>query len=102
MNNWNENEDSEVNHTSFVFYDSFYKAMKNLSKEEKIEYIDVICNYSLYENHLEMSHKIEGMFELIKAQIDANIRKRKNGERGGRPTKEKTSGYDFNNHRLKV
>jgi len=42
------------------------------------------------------------MFELIKAQIDANIRKRKNGERGGRPTKEKTLGYDFDNHRLKV
>ena len=101
MNNLSENEGEEINHTSFVFYESFYKAMKNLSKEEKIEYIDIICNYSLYENRLEMSPKIEGMFELIKAQIDANIRKRKNGELGGRPTKEKTLGYDLDNHRLK-
>ena len=32
-----DDEDVLVNRNSFVFYDSFYKAMKNLSKDEKIE-----------------------------------------------------------------
>ena len=78
-------EEAVVNRKSFVFYDSFYKAMKNLTNDEKIEYIDAICNYSLYDIRLEMSPMIEGMFELIKAQIDANIKKRKDGMKGGRP-----------------
>ena len=86
MNQYFVEEEIPINRSSFVFYDSFYKAMKNLSKEEKIEYIDVICNYSLYDNRLEMSPNIEGMFELIKAQIDANIKKRKDGMKGGRPS----------------
>ena len=85
MNQYFVEEEIPINRTSFVFYDSFYKAMKNLSKEEKIEYIDAICKYSLYDIRLEMTPKIEGMFELIKAQIDANIKKRKDGMKGGRP-----------------
>ena len=85
MNQYFDEEKIPINRNSFVFYDSFYKAMKNLSKEEKVEYIDVICNYSLYDNRIEMSPKIEGMFELIKAQIDANIKKRRDGMKGGRP-----------------
>ena len=82
-----EDEDITVNRNSFVFYDSFYRAMRNLNSDEKIEYIDAICNYSLYDIRIEMSPKIEGMFELVKAQIDANIKKRKDGKKGGRPPK---------------
>ena len=89
MNQYFDEEKIPINRNSFVFYDSFQKAMKNLSKEEKVEYIDVICNYSLYDNRIEMSPKIEGMFELIKAQIDANIKKRKDGMKGGRPPNRK-------------
>ena len=85
MNDYFDDEELSVNRKSFVFYDSFYKAMKNLTNDEKIEYIDAICNYSLYDIRLEMSPKIESMFELIKAQIDANIKKRKDGMKGGRP-----------------
>jgi len=100
MKNLNKINDDKVNRKSFVFYDSFYRAMKNLSNEEKIEYIDAICNYSLYDNLLGMSPKIEGMFELIKAQIDANIKKRNNGKLGGRPTKKEPLSYADINHRL--
>lgn len=85
MSHYFDDEELPVNRKSFVFYDSFYKAMKNLTNDEKIEYIDAICNYSLYDIRLEMSPMIEGMFELIKAQIDANIKKRKDGMKGGRP-----------------
>ena len=89
MNDWQDYEDTEINHESFVFYESFYIAMKSLTLEEKKEYISSICNYALYEKTFELSPKIEGMFQLIKAQIDANLKKRKNGKKGGRPPNEK-------------
>ena len=82
-----DDEDLIVIRKSFVFYDSFYRAMNYLTKAEKIEYIDAICYYSLYDIIIEMSPKINGMFELVKAQIDANIKKRKDGKKGGRPPK---------------
>ena len=86
MNDYrNQEKDEVVNHNSFVFYDSFYKAMKNLNKDEKVEYIDAMCQYSLYDIRIEMSPKIEGLFELVKAQIDANLKKREDGKKGGRP-----------------
>ena len=85
MKDYIDDEDIIVNRNSFVFYDSFYRAMNYLTEEEKIEYIYAICNYSLYDIRIEMSPKIEGMFELVKAQIDANIKKREGGKKGGRP-----------------
>ena len=78
-------EEAVVNRKSFVFYDSFYKAMNYLNDKEKIQYIEAICNYSLFDITIDMDLKIEAMFALIKPQIDANIRKRENGKKGGRP-----------------
>ena len=74
-----------VNRKSFVFYDSFYQAMSYLNDKEKIQYIEAICNYSLFDITIDMDLKIEAMFALIKPQIDANIKKRENGKKGGRP-----------------
>lgn len=78
-------EEAVVNRKSFVFYDSFYKAMSYLNDKEKIQYIEAICNYSLFDITIDMDLKIEAMFALIKPQIDANIKKRENGKKGGRP-----------------
>ena len=78
-------EEAIVNRKSFVFYDSFYQAMSYLNDKEKIQYIEAICNYSLYDITIDMDLKIEAMFALIKPQIDANIKKRENGKKGGRP-----------------
>ena len=39
MSDWPDEENEIVNHESFVFYESFYIAMKSLSLEEKDEYI---------------------------------------------------------------
>jgi hypothetical protein len=86
MNHLYAVQEEHINRNSFIFYDSFYKAMKNLTDEEKLEYIDAICCYSLYDEIIEMDNKIEGMFELIKPQIDANIKRRKDGAKGGRPS----------------
>ena len=83
--NRNQEKDEVVNHKSFIFYESFYIAMKTLSPEERSEYMSSICNYAFYEKTFILSPKIEGMFQLIKPQIDANLKKRKDGKKGGRP-----------------
>jgi len=81
--------EDKINYQSFVYYESFYLAMKNLDNDEKAEYIWAICNYGLYHKISTMSPKIESLFILIKPQIDANLKRRKNGKKGGRPLKDK-------------
>jgi len=80
-------DDSErsVNRGSFVFYDSFYKSMKHLGCEDKSDYIQALCEYGLFEKQIKLSPHIQGLFELVKPQLEANFRKRKNGNKGGRP-----------------
>ena len=79
--------DSEraTNHGSFFFYDSFYMSMKHLGCEDKVEFFTAVCEYGLFEKQTKLSPHIQGLFELVKPQLDANIRKRKNGKKGGRP-----------------
>jgi len=77
--------DKAINRGSFVFYDSFYKAMKYLSCEDKSDYIDAVCEYGLLQKQAKLSPHIQGLFELVKPQLEANFRKRKNGNKGGRP-----------------
>jgi len=79
--------DSEksVNRGSFVFYDSFYKSMKFLECEGKSEFIQAVCEYGLFEKQIKLSPHVQGLFELVKPQLEANFRKRKNGKKGGRP-----------------
>ncbi|MEO1944464.1 MAG: DUF6291 domain-containing protein [Candidatus Thioglobus sp.] len=79
--------DSEktTNRGSFVFYDSFYKSMKHLGCEDRSDYIQALCEYGLFERQIKLSPHIQGLFELVKPQLEANFRKRKNGNKGGRP-----------------
>lgn len=77
-----------VNHSSYVFYDSFYKACECLTNEQdKNSLYIAICEYGLYERHKKLPLHIQGIFEAIKPQLDANIKKRKDGNKGGKPKK---------------
>jgi len=79
--------DSEraVSNGSFVFYESFYESMKNLSNGDKSDYIDAICEYGLFERQAKLNPVVQSLFVLVKPQLKANINKRKNGKKGGRP-----------------
>jgi len=77
--------ESAINRGSFVFYDSFYKSMKSLECEDKSLLFNGVCEYGLYEKHIKLPQHINNLFELIKPQLEANFRKRKNGKKGGRP-----------------
>jgi len=77
--------DKSVNRGSFVFYDSFYKSMKYLDCEGKSEFIEAVCEFGLFQKQKKLNPHIQGLFELVKPQLEANFRKRKNGNKGGRP-----------------
>ena len=89
MNDWSDIENTEINHESFVFYESFYLSMDSLNFEEIATFLVSICRYALYEETSTLPLNIEGMFRLVKPQLEANLRKRRNGKLGGRPITNK-------------
>lgn len=74
---------------SFIFYKSFYEATQDLTDEQLGRVMRAIAEYGLNEVVLEGMDPITKMaFTLIKPQLDANLRRRANGAKGGRPTTE--------------
>lgn len=72
----------------FVFYGSFMKALATLPDDERLQAYDAICRYALYDEEPDCEGAALGMFYMAQAQIDANRRRRENGEKGGRPKTE--------------
>jgi hypothetical protein len=77
---------------SFIFYRSFYEALKDLEGKDFEIVIKAICEYALNEKEIDLDGLPKALFTLIKPQIDANNERRINGCKGGRP--KKTNGYD--------
>jgi hypothetical protein len=71
----------------FVFYRSFYDAIRELEPELRAEVYDAICEYGFTGEMPECSGVVRGFLHLVKPQIDANQRRYENGRRGGRPRK---------------
>lgn len=73
----------------FVFYGSFMKALATLPDDERLKAYDAICRYALYDEEPMCDGAALGMFYMAQPQIDANRKRRENGNSGGRPkTKE--------------
>lgn len=68
---------------SFVFYESFYLAIAELSAAQQSKVFQAICRYALYEEEPELKGASAAVFKLIKPQIDANNRRYENGKKGG-------------------
>ena len=67
---------------SFVFYESFYLALSELSAAQQGKIYTAICRYALYGEEPEMKGASSAVFKLIKPQIDANNRRYENGKKG--------------------
>lgn len=71
---------------SFVFYRSFYDAIKDLPRDVQGEIYTAIMEYSLYGKETENLKPIaRRVFTLMKPQIDVNNKRFENGKKGGRP-----------------
>lgn len=73
---------------SFIFYRSFYEAIRELADEEQIKVYKAISEYALDGNELELTGVSKAIFTLIKPQIDANTKRYENGKKGGRKPKQ--------------
>lgn len=67
---------------SFVFYESFYLALSELSASQQGKIYTAICRYALYGEEPELKGASSAVFKLIKPQIDANNRRYENGKKG--------------------
>lgn len=81
---------------SFIFYRSFYEAIKCMPPDVQAEIYPAICEYALFgKMPKNLSDMARGMFTLIKPNIDVNTTRYENGKkgaqygkRGGRPKKK--------------
>ena len=108
---------------SFVFYDSFRDSVADMEDNDRLAFYEAIIDYSLDGKPPNgLSKELARMFKLVKPQLDANTKRKKDGKKGGRPSKKddenlsnnyeetivseeenykKTSGFENKNHRLK-
>ena len=92
----------------FIFYASFYNAIKDLPDDSQLRLYQAIMKFALEGEELTNLTKFEkGIFTVIKPQILANQKRYKNGLKGGRPKKEtngieteKPTENEKENHRL--
>ena len=86
---------------SFVFYRSFYEAIKLLNGEQRLRLYEAIFEYALNDIDAELSGAELAIYNLTKPSINsANARYNasvENGKRGGRP---KNKNLEKPNHNL--
>lgn len=79
-----------MNRDSFLFYRSYYEAIKNLPDSTKLEVYNAVMEFGLYGNEIELHDGFaRSIFTLIKPVLETNNKRFKGGKSGGRPRKEK-------------
>ena len=74
--------------SGFVFYRSWFEAVKNLPREMQGEVLTSIIEYGLNgETTGSLKPITSAMLAMVKPQIDANNKRMENGSKGGRPCK---------------
>ena len=77
---------------SLIFYQSFARAIKKLPESEQLKALWSIIDYALEDKEPDGDGMYMVVYEMAKPQINANVERKRNGSRGGRPPKppEKT------------
>ncbi len=83
--------ETAISTESFVFYKSFYEALQALDDNARLQAYDAICSYAL---DVSETPSVDGIAKVIfimaKPQMDANKKRKTNGNKGGRPTTNST------------
>ena len=86
---------------SFIFYRSFYEAIKDLPRDIQGEIYTAIMEYSLYGKETDNLKPVaRSIFTLIRPQIDVNNKRFDNGCKGGRPLKNETKEKPNKNYNV--
>lgn len=78
---------------SFIFYRSFYEAIKEVPEDAQLQIYKAISIYALEQEEIELTGIAKAIFSLVKPQLDANYKKYENGKQ----TKSKTKAKDKQN-----
>lgn len=70
---------------SYIFYGSFYEAIKEMLPDDRLRIYDAINEYALNGAMPELTGVCRAIMSLIKPQLDANRKRYENGLKGGRP-----------------
>ncbi len=68
---------------SFIFYRSFYNAIKEIPEQEQLQVYRAISIYALEQEEIKLTGTSKAIFSLIKPQLDANYKKYENGKQKG-------------------
>lgn len=74
---------------SFVFYRSFFDAISDLEKQEKIAVYEAIFALVFEKKEPKLTGISATLMKLIRPNIEASIANRTNGRKGGRPSKKR-------------
>ena len=72
---------------SFIFYRSFWEALKRCPNDVRLQLCEAIIEYALDFKKPKLEGLAKIIFTLIEAQIEANNRKYAEGKKGGRSAK---------------
>ncbi len=75
---------------SYIFYRSFYEAIKEIPELEQLAVYKAISIYALEQEEIELKGIAKAIFSLVKPQLDANYKKYENGKQ----KKSKTEAKD--------
>lgn len=76
----------------FMFYEGYYKATKNMSEVEKIEFFKGLIEYAFDEKELKSkSSLVDLAFNMAKPSIDKSLKNRENGLKGADRKQEQRS-----------
>lgn len=74
---------------SLIFYYSFAKAIQRLPDDQQLKALWAIINYGLDGVEPEDDGELYmSIFDMAKPQIDANVKRKVNGAKGGRPAED--------------
>ena len=73
---------------SFIFYRSFFEAIKILPNRDRLKVYDAIADYSLNFETAELTGTAKALFVLIQPQLEANNKRFANGSKA----KQKQNG----------
>lgn len=74
---------------SFIFYRSFYEAIKEIPEDAQLQVYKAISIYALEQEEIKLTGISKAIFSLVKPQLDANYKKYENGKQSKSKTKAK-------------
>lgn len=78
----------------FTFYSSFYAAIKKLPENEQLAFYEGLCRYAFFGEYpnVEPGTMSDLAYTSIIPNVDASIRRRENGAKGGSKKKDEKKG----------